>query len=102
MTNNEYFTEKERDTILSALHTISDIGISIFDNDTKEDLTRKPEITDRETFFVKAKLWHVISTIITSLFIEKLNDKELFLRDRKGNVYTIMPSMVGQKMEEVE
>uniref|UniRef100_A0A6M3LKZ4 Uncharacterized protein n=1 Tax=viral metagenome TaxID=1070528 RepID=A0A6M3LKZ4_9ZZZZ len=96
---NEYFTAEERSAVLQSLKNLADVKVLVVDRDDsipKGTLARKVDLSDREAFFAKAKLWRIIETIIVELFLKKLIAKELFFKDSDGTYYTVMPSVVGR------
>ena len=78
------FSQEEKDNILNAIRDLENVAIVIKNRDT--GTTMFAELTDRQAFFGKAKLWHVICDIIEVLFLEKLIAGELKF---KKSGYTI-------------
>ena len=81
MINTEYFTPEEVKEISKAMGEISGIGFSIS--------SYKSTDPQMKAFFNKAKLWRVIKTIISNLYIKRLSDGKMFLKDTDGNEYRV-------------
>jgi len=79
--NTEYFTPEEVKEINKAMGEISGIGFSIS--------SYKSTDPQMKAFFNKAKLWRVIKTIISNLYIKRLSDGKMFLKDTDGNEYRV-------------
>ncbi len=79
----EFFTDQEIQDVKAAMKSISNVGI-VVDSKSADD-------EQMDTFFDKAKLWHVIKEIISVLYIERLADKKMFLHDKKGDEYWVIP-----------
>lgn len=101
MPDKEFFTQEERESVLEAINSLSNVDLVIFDRDTGKILPGKISLTDRETFFAKAKVWRVVETIITELFLEQLINKKLVFK-KDGESYIVMPLKPKSKPEEEE
>lgn len=73
----EYFTQKERDDLLTSLKDLSNVDIFIKDRDKGNPLHMFVQLPDRAAFFGKAKLWHVVKVIIQTLFLDDLINGKL-------------------------
>ena len=82
MINTEYFTPEEVKEINKAMGEISGVGFSV--------RSYKSADLQMKAFFNKAKLWRVIKTIISSLYIKRLSDGKMFLKDTDGNEYRVI------------
>jgi len=77
-----YFTREDIKEIEKALSGVSKVGINISSYDSPDPQER--------AFFNKAKLWRVIERIISGLYIERLAEKKMFLRDKEGDEYVVV------------
>jgi hypothetical protein len=76
----DFFTEAERHELLLKMVDLSNVGIRIKDRDGGRDLCYNSELTDRQAFFGKAKMWKVVQGVVEALFLEKLIAGELNFR----------------------
>jgi hypothetical protein len=76
------FTKQEIKAVIDAVRDINDVGVITVGLRADDD-------PQREVFFGKARLWHVIKEVITAIYIEKLKAGELLLRDREGYTYSL-------------
>lgn len=77
-----YFTKEKIKAVRNALKSISSVRIMV---DSK-----KSDDEQMRTFFDRAKLWHVIKNIVSVLYIEKLEKKELFFCNETGEEYWVI------------
>lgn len=85
MFDDNELSKLEIERLESAMNDMEGVGIIV--------PRHRSQSEKKNAFFDKAKLWSVISEIITNLYIEKLADKRLILRGRFGDIY--MVSKVG-------
>jgi hypothetical protein len=69
---SNFFTASEINTIHEAIKELSLVGLVIKDRDTKHDLSNNKELTEREAFFGKAKLWKVVQGIIEKMYLNDI------------------------------
>jgi len=79
---NEYFTKEEIAAVKKAMADVSGASISIDSHSGDDQLS---------TFFDKAKLWRVIERIISALYIKRLAERKMFLRNEDGDEYMVVP-----------
>ena len=77
----EYFTQQEINDVRMALRDVSGVGINVDSH---------PGDEQRSAFFDKAKLWRVIERIISVLYIQRLSEGKMFLRDKDGDEYRVV------------
>lgn len=85
--DKEFFTKEERDNILRMIKQLS--GAGFFINDRDEPATKLhmlQELTDRQTFFGKAKLWKVVQGIIETAYLQALVDGRLHFRKKDCSI----------------
>lgn len=82
----EFFTDKERNDIFLEIKNLSDVGIVIFDRDTKGKLDKSP-LSDRSAFFAKAKMWRIVQGIVRAVFLDQIVAGKLYFTDEKGGKY---------------
>lgn len=82
------FTEEDLSKIKSALKDLTGVGFTIYDRDQPDTNLDGESLTERQAFFVNAKLWKVIEAIIVNLYLDKLIKRELFFKIG-GDKYTV-------------
>ena len=83
------FTEEDLSRIKSALKDLTGVGFTIYDRDDPDTTLDGTSLTERQAFFVNAKLWKVVESIIVNLYLDKLLNHKLFFK-KGGEKYTLI------------
>ncbi len=84
------FTDNDLDRIKSALKDLTGVGFSIYDRDNPDNTLDGTSLSERQAFFVNAKLWKVVEAIVVNLYLPKLLEGKLTFKSG-SNIYYLTP-----------
>lgn len=91
MENTEFFSKEELKDCRDALSELSGVGLTITHHANDQ----------RGVFFDKAKIWRVIDTIISTMYIDRLSQGKMFLHNRLGDLYKVVKVDEEKKEEPI-